>query len=327
MSCILIIGDAEDPHIASVCSFLNEPEDSFFVLNPHKGGSYSITYYYNPLRIEIESDGHVIDASDIDAVWWRLKPNLTNPPKNTVEFEQQKFMHREWHMSLDPLRYFLKDCFWINRRESDLMARNKPYQLNLAQEIGFKIPEGTISNSSKKILETIESFDRFIYKPLSYYILPPDQVLYSSVMSKEEVIEKRKNIEQAPCIFQQYLGKDFELRITIVGEKVFAVKIHSQKNKKTKLDWRKDQLHVEYELFKLPDHINIKLLKLHQAFGLFYGAYDFIVDHLGDYYFLEVNPAGQWLWMEELLGLNISECMAKVLCKETKYEAQIDFIN
>ena len=112
------------------------------------------------------------------------------------------------------------------------------------------------------------------------------------------------------CIFQQYLEKDFELRITIVGEQVFAVKIHSQKNKKTELDWRKDQLHVEYELFKLPDHIKIKLLKLHQAFGLFYGAYDFIVDQGGDYHFLEVNPAGQWLWMEEIIQLNISEKLA-----------------
>jgi glutathione synthase/RimK-type ligase-like ATP-grasp enzyme len=319
--CILIIGNIEDAHIASVCSFLNKQEDSFFVLNPHKGSSYSITYHYNPLRIEIESNGDSIDASDIGAVWWRLKPNLNDPPKNAEEFEQQKFLHREWHMSLDPLRYFLKDCFWINRRESDLMARNKPYQLNLAQEIGFKIPVGIISNNSKKILKTVEKFDRFIYKPLSYYILPPNQVLYSSVMSKEEVIEKRKNIEQAPCIFQQYLEKDFELRITIVGEKIFAVKIHSQKNKKTELDWRKDQLHVEYELFELPKKIVSKLLKLHRAFGLFYGAYDFIVDRSGYYHFLEVNPAGQWLWMEEILHLNISEQLAKALCKTASGDA------
>ena len=317
MSNILIVGDVEDAHVTSVCSFLKKQKDSFFVLNPHKGSSYSITYHYNPLRIEIESDGHFIDASDIDAVWWRLKPNLIDPPKNSEEFEQQKFLHREWHMSLDPLRYFLKDCFWINPRESDLMARNKPYQLNLAQEIGFKIPNGIISNNSKKILKKVEGFDRFIYKPLSYYILPPDQVLYSSVMSKEEVVEKRKNIEQAPCIFQQYLEKDFELRITIVGEKIFAVKIHSQKNKKTEFDWRKDQLHVEYELFELPKKISRKLLELHRAFGLFYGAYDFIVDRIGNYHFLEVNPAGQWLWMEEILHLNISEQLAKALCQKS----------
>ena len=178
-----------------------------------------------------------------------------------------------------------------------------------------------ISNNSKKILEAVEGFDRFIYKPLSYYIIPPNQVLYSSVMSVEEVIQKRKNIEQAPCIFQQYLEKEFELRITIVGEKIFAVKIHSQKNKKTELDWRKDQLHVEYELFDLPKEVKNNLLKLHQAFGLFYGAYDFIVDQGGGYHFLEVNPAGQWLWMEEILKLNISEHLAQALCETSTCKA------
>lgn len=162
------------------------------MLNPHKGSSYSITYTYDPLRIQIESNGRSVEASDIHAVWWRLKPNLTDPPKNTEQFEQQKFLHREWHMSLDPLRYFLKDRFWINKRESDLLARNKPYQLNLAKEAGFNIPEGIISNNSEKILETVERFDRFIYKPLSYYIIPPNQVLYSSVMSVEEVIQKKE---------------------------------------------------------------------------------------------------------------------------------------
>ena len=321
MACVLIVGDIEDPHVDSVCSFLKKNQDTFFVLNPHKGSSYSITYNYNPLRIQIESNGHSLEASDIDAVWWRLKPNLTHPPKNVEEFEQQKFLHREWQMSLDPLRYFLKDCFWINRRESDLMVRNKPYQLSLAQDIGFNIPEGIISNNSHSILKTVERFDRFIYKPLSYYILPPDQVLYSSVMSKEELVEKRKNIEQAPCIFQQYLEKDFELRITIVGEKIFAVKIHSQKNEKTEFDWRKDQLHVEYELFELPKKISRKLMALHKAFGLFYGAYDFIVDRSGDYHFLEVNPAGQWLWIEEILQLNISEYLAKALCQRSICDA------
>lgn len=87
------------------------------------------------------------------------------------------------------------------------------------------------------------------------------------------------------------------------------------------MDWRKDQLHVEYELFELPKDIKNNLLKLHQAFGLFYGAYDFIVDQSGDYHFLEVNPAGQWLWMEEILKLNISEHLAQALCETSTCEA------
>lgn len=96
---------------------------------------------------------------------------------------------------------------------------------------------------------------------------------------------------------------------------MFPIKIQSQQNHATKFDWRKDQINVDYEIFDLPDKIEQKLLRLHQKFEMFFGAYDFIVDPQGEYYFLEVNPAGQWLWMEEALNLNISECIAEALIK------------
>jgi glutathione synthase/RimK-type ligase-like ATP-grasp enzyme len=216
-------------------------------------------------------------------------------------------------LTLEPLKYFLNECFWINRRETDALCRNKPYQLHMAKEEGFKIPKGIISNNSNDVQKRISGFKQVVYKPLSYYIVPPDRILYSSIMTKDEVKQKSQNIEQAPCIFQEYIDKDFELRITIVGKKVFPIKIQSQQNHATKFDWRKDQINVDYEIFDLPDKIEQKLLHLHQKFEVFFGAYDFIVDPQGEYYFLEVNPAGQWLWMEEALNLNISECIAEAL--------------
>jgi D-alanine-D-alanine ligase-like ATP-grasp enzyme len=63
----------------------------------------------------------------------------------------------------------------------------------------------------------------------------------------------------------------------------------------------------------LPKGIERKLINLHQKFEIFFGAYDFIVDPKGEYFFLEVNPSGQWLWMEEKLNLTISESVAEAL--------------
>ena len=83
-------------------------------------------------------------------------------------------------------------------------------------------------------------------------------------------------------------------------------------------DWRKDQINIDYEIFELPKGIQQKLLNLHQKFEMFFGAYDFIVDPKGEYYFLEVNPAGQWLWLEEILNLSISESIAEALIDNTK---------
>ncbi|MBT5438125.1 MAG: hypothetical protein HOK92_02875 [Flavobacteriales bacterium] len=310
---ILIIGDIEDPHIAQVCSILKRKGGNPIVLNPFKGSENSISYTYDPLSIRINAQGHSIDAKKIKSVWWRLKPNLISTPETPEEFERSKFIHREWQLTLEPLKYFLKESLWMNRREADALCRNKPFQLNLANLEGFKIPNGIISNNSSDVQEKISEFKQVVYKPLSYYIVPPDRILYSSIMTKDEVEQKSTNIEQAPCIFQEYVEKDFELRITIVGNKVFSVKIKSQQNNITKFDWRKDQINVDYDVFELPKGIERKLINLHQKFEIFFGAYDFIVDPKGEYFFLEVNPSGQWLWMEEKLNLTISESVAEAL--------------
>ncbi|MDG2152987.1 MAG: hypothetical protein P8K10_03535 [Crocinitomicaceae bacterium] len=310
---ILIIGDLDDPHVAKIYSLLKKKGEHPIVLNPFKGSENSISYTYDPLSIRINAQGNSVEIKKIKSVWWRLKPNLTSIPETQEEFERTKFIHREWQLTLEPLKYFLNECFWINRREADALCRNKPYQLHMAKEEGFKIPNGIISNNSNDVQKRISGFKQVVYKPLSYYIVPPNRILYSSIMTKEEVEQKSTNIEQAPCIFQEYIDKDFELRITIVGKKVFPIKIQSQQNSATKFDWRKDQINVDYEIFDLPKRIEQKLLHLHQKFEMFFGAYDFIVDPKGEYYFLEVNPAGQWLWMEEVLNLNISECIAEAL--------------
>lgn len=216
---ILIIGDIDDPHVAKIYSLLKKKGEHPIVLNPFKGSENSISYTYDPFSIQINAQGNTVDVKRIKSVWWRLKPNLTSIPETQEEFERTKFIHREWQLTLEPLKYFLNECFWINRRETDALCRNKPYQLHMAKEEGFKIPKGIISNNSNDVQKRISGFRQVVYKPLSYYIVPPDRILYSSIMTKDEVKQKSHNIEQAPCIFQEYIDKDFELRITIVGKK------------------------------------------------------------------------------------------------------------
>lgn len=312
---ILIIGDERDPHISAVIGHLERMNANVFLLNPADGNVGNISYTYSPLRILFRHRGKSISHTDIDAVWWRLKPNIRFHPQNIDEVNTSNFINREWQLSLEPLDYFLQGCFWINKRSCDHMVRNKPFQLYQASVNGFTIPDTIISNNFDSILERSASFREMIYKPLGYFIAGPDKILFSNKLSAGELAESKENVAIAPCIFQQYVDKDFEMRVTIVGKKVFAVKIYSQAGLNSRFDWRRDQFNLKYEAMDLDTVFREKLLQFHELLGLVYGAYDFIVCKDGQYVFLEVNPAGQWMWLERAVHINIAEEIASTLLR------------
>ena len=312
---ILIIGDETDLHIISVYKFLEEGGANILVLNPADGNSGKITYSFSPFQLTFTDIGKTIDYTDITAVWWRLKPNMRSTPSDMSESATAGFISREWQLSLEPLRFFLKHAVWINNRSADLAIRNKPYQLYLAGKYGFRTPETIISNNYDLIQKESSKFKEVLYKPLSYFAEQQDKILFSNRMTMQELENFGDNISLAPCIFQNYVDKDHELRITVVDDTAFAVKIYSQEDELSKFDWRRNLFKVKYEAVALEKEFEKKLLKFHKAIDLVYGAYDFIVDKKGEPVFLEVNHVGQWLWLENMLNIEISKKIADTLLR------------
>lgn len=101
--------------------------------------------------------------------------------------------------------------------------------------------------------------------------------------------------------------------MTVVGDKMFAAKIHSQKHERTKIDWRIASLDLEHEAIELPNEVREKVALFMNEFGLTYGCLDFIVTPDGEYVFLENNPRGQYLWIENYTGMLITEEIADAL--------------
>jgi glutathione synthase/RimK-type ligase-like ATP-grasp enzyme len=116
-----------------------------------------------------------------------------------------------------------------------------------------------------------------------------------------------------PGICQQFVPKSYEVRATVVGSRIFSGKINSQASPETKIDWRHKPFDIEEEPIDLPPDVETKIHALMRAFGLIYGAFDFIITPEGRHVFLEVNPAGQYLWVEAKTKLPITAAIADVL--------------
>ncbi len=117
-------------------------------------------------------------------------------------------------------------------------------------------------------------------------------------------------------ILQREISKASDLRVTVVGDDVFAVSIDSQTQTETEVDWRKgDGLQLGHAITQLPDEIASRCVELVRAMDLRFGAIDLIEDREGRYWFLEINPNGQWAWLETRTGAPIASAIVDELAR------------
>jgi len=128
-------------------------------------------------------------------------------------------------------------------------------------------------------------------------------------------------VRNCPTYIQEEIIKKNELRITIIGKKIFAVAMDTQKYRGTKIDWRKAQEYiasVPHHVVTIPLSLEKRLRKLIDHYSLQFGAIDMAITPEGEYVFFELNPAGQFLWLEDVTGLPLAQEMAKFLLGKQK---------
>lgn len=260
-----------------------------------------------------------IDLCAIKSVWYRrpeypLAENTQNPL-------WKKFIEDEFRSSLWSLYTSLDTAFWMNKPlwSSHLLEHNKFYQLKIAAAVGFSVPRTLVSNNADELIHFSQQCGGTIaVKTVRSRIFQIDSEtcfgIYTNRVSTEMLVRSRGNIQSTPLMAQEYIPKKVELRITIVGDSIFACAIHSQQSEKTKDDWRHyDFDHVQHEPYQLPVEIEQKLLMFMRECHLSFGAVDMILTPEGTFVFLEINPSGQFGWIEKLTGLPISRAIAEAL--------------
>lgn len=262
----------------------------------------------------IDSAYYALD--EFSAVWY-IKPQL---PEELLRYEPAEhglFIRRQFREMRMFLWSLLRDKIWIDDPWQIQIAENKPYQLKLTIDVGLRVPRTLITSEPRTVRKFYEECNsRMIVKILSPSPML-DYVIYTNRVTDEDM-QHIDSTRQSPSIFQEYIDKDYELRVTVVGKEIFSAKIDSQRDVETSIDWRKKpQLNdhgVKMESVKLPDHVTSKLLLFMERIGLRFGCIDMIVTPEGEYVFLEINPNGQWYFVQLETGLEIATAIASLLC-------------
>lgn len=275
-------------------------------------------YYSGKQERHVITDGNQhVDLNQVSAVWYRRVvigakiPETMNSQlrdaslgESRATFQGMLASIRGFH--LDPL---------VNVRR----AENKQLQLQVAASLGLNIPKTLISNNPAAVRGfAAECNYQIVTKTLSSFAIynskGEDQVVFTNPVKLED-LENLDGLQFCPMTFQENIPKALELRVTIVGNQVFAAAVDSQAMKLAESDWRKKGLALlnSWEEYQLPEDIATKLLQLTKYFGLNYGAIDLILTPDGKYYFLEINPVGEFFWLELNPGFKISESIAQLL--------------
>jgi glutathione synthase/RimK-type ligase-like ATP-grasp enzyme len=249
-------------------------------------------------------DGDLISCADIRSAWFRYSlAGAVSAPQAEVDFVS--------HESAAFLTGFLEAMpwFWMNRPSAVAHAANKLQQLARASEFGFCLPRTLVTNSPHAARNFVRD-QPSIVKTVAAAAFSQCGELYAVYTSPVTVDDlSDASVQAAPAIFQQRIVNECDLRVTVVGDRVFAVRILT-KRRDGEVDWRAlDTARISYERYALPAEIERRCVAFTRAFSLSFAALDFIVTPEGEHVFLEINPSGQWGWLEQATGLPISDAI------------------
>jgi len=312
---ILVISTVADEHAAAVFGELSRqgaPATLLDLSQFPQGMQLSMQYETLGQRnfsLDL-ADQTKLNLAECAVIWWRRpQPFVLHP--SIIRESHRSFALNECHEAFTGLWQSL-DAFWVNDPGKDTMAHRKAYQLRVAQEVGLSIPRTLISNDPVAVREFIaaQGHEQTIYKSFS----ATEQEWRETRLLRSEELALIDNVQYAPVIFQEYIEARYDLRITVVGDSIFPAAIYSQETA-YKIDFRMDIANSRIETVRLPSIIEAQLHALMARLGLVYGAIDMRLTPDERYIFLEINPAGQWLFVEQRSRQPITASLANTLFK------------
>lgn len=297
MSKILIITCSYDKTIDYIIE-KNKYRANFFRFNVDLFTDYGITISNS--YWEISYRNNTINSNTTLSIYYR-KP--TFPDTSDFAPEYRRIINSDILAIIDGLANSFSGVV-LTKPYLLRQAENKIFQLIYAKSHSILMPKSFIGNNDHwKCIN-----DQRIIKPISVGKIETSSgiaIIQTNLMHENDSYDSP---ELTPVYIQEYIKKSFEVRITVVDDDFFAVKIVSD----NMIDWRAGN-NNQYEIIDIPIEIKKCIKMMMKDFQLRFGAIDYIVDVDGKWYFLEINPNGQWQWLECILGLSISDSIMNML--------------
>jgi hypothetical protein len=341
---IVIVTDVVDIHADRVIKLLVEMGELPIRINSRDvplNASLSVGLDGNRWTgtLRISGSCRMVDVADIRSVWWRRPGAFGLADELTAwerEFAQDEVRHATRGL------WSAIDCHWVSRPELIERASYKIEQLSRAAGLGFDVPRTVVTNDPERVRQFLEECPGgVVYKVLTdpYLALGPylqrepqarvRPLMVMSTLVNGDATTVLDTVRTVPCQFQQLVHGRGELRVTVIDDELFCAEIvppdHARPDHITPdhitpdhvtPDWRRHGLDFGMRAADLPDEVAARCLALVRSYGLAFGAIDLIVTPDDRYVFLEINPNGQFLFVQERVpAFRLDQAMAASLMR------------
>jgi hypothetical protein len=253
-------------------------------------------------------DGRDIDLeNDLTGVWYR-RPGWVG--EETLQGSVGEFVNDQWRQLIWGLSV-IHPHIWVNSPYANQQAECKQTQLRLANSVGLAIPDTVFTNCQEQLHNFRNKHSKGVVVKAIYSPLIEDEnsFIFTHLLTENDV-PLSDEMRLSPLICQEALLPKIDIRATIVGEHVYAATLTAAPA--DQVDWRMLAHEGNWEPLKLPNEISQALIRLCQKMRLKFAGIDLIL-HSGTYYFIEVNPNGEWGWLQTQAKLPIAAAIAKLL--------------
>ena len=283
--------------------------------------SLSLDPKHTEIIVRMAGDEFRLSKDNVKSVFFRRPVFLRDYGGSSLSPLEQLKRH-QWAAFIRNF-IILKDACWMNHPGATYVAEHKAYQLSIANDIGFDVPETVVSNSLELFMNCEPQVDHLAVKGIDTVMVrngESETFGFTTFVKTNELSQAQ--IQAAPVVFQEALKQKIDLRVTVVGPDIFAVAI-TKDGEPIDGDWRREKTDATFEPYELPHDLKNKCIRLVSKLNLTYGAIDLVIVR-GSFYFLEINPTGEWGWLVDAAGTAIDKSVAGRLADTAWYRPKND---
>lgn len=309
---VLILGSRHDLTCDFVVAALRRKGVPYLRLNSEDLASTQLALdpVAATLHVSVRDTRFQLADHTLRSVLYR-RPTFLRGRTHTALEPQAELLRSHWAAFLRNLMVF-DTALWVNHPGRTYLAEHKALQLKQAARLGFSVPRTQMANTAATLPDVAAGDNQVVAKGLEPVLIrESNNETFGFTQFVDLPSLSQDDLRAAPVILQEALRTKTDLRVTVVGDVVFAVEI-TRDNQPIEGDWRCASREARYTPVELPRQVGSRCIELVSTLGLRFGAIDLALRD-GSYYFLEINPTGEWAWLVDAAGLAIDQAVADLL--------------